>query len=45
MIITNEETKTDAEVIAEAGCVLYGPRYQAALARDLGITTRMVGFW
>ena len=45
MQITNEETKTDAEAIAEAGYLLYGDRYQASLARDLGVNRRMVGFW
>ena len=31
--------------LAEVGETLYGPRWQSALARDLGVSIRTVQFW
>lgn len=31
--------------LAAAGRLLYGPQWQAALARDLGVSGRTIRFW
>ena len=39
------EDSPEAQAIAQAGYTLYGPRYQAALARALGVNSRMIAYW
>ena len=35
----------DAAALARAGVALYGDRWQTALARDLGVSSRAVRYW
>lgn len=36
---------TDADKLRQAGEALYGPRWQTALAKDLGVASRSVRYW
>lgn len=36
---------TDIEVLRRSGELLYGPRWQTDLARDLGVTNRSLRRW
>ena len=41
-------TRTDGDTLGfllQAGSLLYGPEWQSPLARDLGVSARLVRFW